>query len=133
VCTNLAGLTNFPVMSTRITHAQFNPPGIPFTTAILKGIYHMLKDGTKFQTTLWLPGHCQVQGIINERTGTDGFQYGDMFEVRLPRPADWNGRFMFQGGGGTEGSLPPAMGNAGTHAFPDACSRLGGRKPGRGA
>ena len=97
-CTNLASLTKFPVTSTRITRAQFNPPGTLSATSILKGIYHMLRDGTKFQTaSLRLPGHCQVQGIINERTGTDGFQYGDMFEVRLPTPADWNGRFMFQG------------------------------------
>ncbi|MBV9724473.1 MAG: hypothetical protein JO299_04795, partial [Gammaproteobacteria bacterium] len=104
-CTNLARLINFPVTSTRITRAQFIPPGIN----------HMLRDGTKFETTsLWLPGHCRVQGIINARTGTDGFQYGDMFEVRLPTQADWNGRFMFQGGGGTEGSLPPATGSAGT-------------------
>ena len=75
----------------------------------------MLRDGTELPTTkFWLPGHCQVQGIINERTGTDGFQYGDIFEVRLPRAADWNARFMFQGGGGTEGSLPEATGSAGT-------------------
>src|SRR5579872_64060 len=101
-CTKLASLTNFPLTSTRITLGQFNPPTIQFIS-ILKGIYHLLRDGTKFQTTgLWMPGHCQVQGIINERIGTDGFQYGDMFEVRLPSPADWNGRFMFQGGGGTK-------------------------------
>jgi pimeloyl-ACP methyl ester carboxylesterase len=114
-CTNLASLSKFPVASTRITLAQFNQPGSLSATSILKGIYHMLRDGAKFPTnTLWLPGHCQVQGIINERTGTDGFQYGDMFEVRLPTPADWNGRFMFQGGGGTEGSLPDATGTART-------------------
>jgi pimeloyl-ACP methyl ester carboxylesterase len=114
-CANLASLTKFPVTSTRITRAQFNPPGTLSAASVLKGIYHMLKDGAKFQTSrLWLPGHCQVQGIINERVGTDGFEYGDMFEVRLPTPADWNGRFMFQGGAGTEGSLPPATGNAGT-------------------
>lgn len=113
-CTKLADLKNFPVTSTRITLAQFSPPGIQFVST-LKAVYHMLRDGTKLRMTdLWMPGHCQVQGIINERTGTDGFHYGDMFEVRLPRPADWNGRFMFQGGGGTEGSLPPAIGIAGT-------------------
>jgi hypothetical protein len=113
-CTNLAKLTNFPVTSTRITLAQFNPPGLS-AASILKAIYHMVRDRTLLQTSsLWLPGHCQVQGIINERVGTDGFQYGDRFEVRLPTPADWNGRFMFQGGGGTEGSLPPATGLAGT-------------------
>ena len=114
-CTNLAFLTKFPVTPTRITLAQFNAPSVMSTVSILKALYHMLRDGTKFQmNSVWLPGHCEVQGIINERIGTDGFQYGDMFEVRLPAPADWNGRFMFQGGGGTEGSVPPATGWAGT-------------------
>jgi len=61
-----------------------------------------------------LPAHCQIDGVINKRIGIDGYPYGDGFEVRLPTPADWNGRFMFQGGGGTEGSVPPATGTAGT-------------------
>ena len=74
----------------------------------------MLRDGTELPTTKFWLGHCQVQGIINKHAGTDGFQYGDIFEVRLPRAADWNARFMFQGGGGTEGSLPEATGSAGT-------------------
>jgi pimeloyl-ACP methyl ester carboxylesterase len=113
-CRNLASLTGFPVTSTRITLAQFNQPGLSAAT-IIKAVYHMIKDRTMLQvSSLWLPGHCQVQGIINERIGTDGFQYGDMFEVRLPIPAAWNGRFMLQGGGGTEGTLPPATGLAGT-------------------
>ena len=102
------------------------------TVSIIKTLYHVLKDRTMFQVnSVWLPGHCQVQGIINERIGTDGFQYGDMFEVRLPTPADWNGRFMFQGGGGTEGSVPPATGSR--DAFSDACAWLGGREPRRRA
>ena len=114
-CTNLANLTKFPVTPTRITLVQFNPPGTTSATSTLAAIYHMLKDGTKYQAnSVWLPSHCQIRGIINERIGTDGFQYGDMFEVRLPIPADWNGRFMLQGGSDTEGSLPPATGQAGT-------------------
>jgi Tannase and feruloyl esterase len=113
-CANLASLAAFPVTSTRITRAQFNPPGVS-AASLLKTIYHMLRDLSLFEaSSLWLPGHCQVQGIINERIGTDGFQYGERFEVRLPTPAAWNGRFMFQGGGGTEGALPPATGLAGT-------------------
>jgi len=113
-CTKLASLTSFPLTSTRITLTQFNRSSLQFIS-VLKDIYHLLRDGTNFQASdLWLPAHCQVQGIINERIGTDGLQYGDMFEVRLPKPADWNGRFMLQGGGGTEGSLPAAIGIAGT-------------------
>ena len=93
-CAKLATLTDFPVAPTRITLAKFFPGGA------------VAANGTA------LPDHCQVQGIIGKRTGIDGFPYGDSFEVRLP--AQWNGRFMFQGGGGTEGAVPPATGNAGT-------------------
>jgi len=96
-CANLANITEFPVTPTQITLAQFNPAG------------------TTLANRIRLPAHCQVQGVINRRIGADGLQYGDMFEVRLPTPDDWNGRFMLQGGGGTEGSLPPAFGyDAGT-------------------
>jgi pimeloyl-ACP methyl ester carboxylesterase len=112
-CRSLANLTNFPVTSTRITLVQFNPPSTTIYN-ILKAVYYMLRNGRTYQGTVWLPSHCQVQGIISERIGTDGFPYGDMFEVRLPTPSDWNGRFMLQGGSGTEGSVPPATGDAGT-------------------
>ena len=48
-CTNLAFLTKFPVTPTRITLAQFNPPGVMSTVSIVKALYHMLRDGTKFR------------------------------------------------------------------------------------
>jgi feruloyl esterase len=87
-CTALAGLQKFPVEPTRITLTQFN------------------------EASATLPAHCRVQGIMEERTGVRGIPYGTRFEVRLP--VDWNGRFMFQGGGGTQGNLSSATGNAGT-------------------
>jgi feruloyl esterase len=93
-CAKLATLTAFPVAPTQITLAKFVPGGATSANGVA------------------LPDHCLVQGIINKRVGVDGFPYGDMFEVRLP--SQWNGRFMFQGGGGTEGAVPPATGNAGT-------------------
>jgi pimeloyl-ACP methyl ester carboxylesterase len=95
-CQKLATLTSFRASPTQITLAKFNPAGS--TSA----------NGTS------LPAHCQVQGIINKRTGADGLPYGDRFELRLPISTEWNGRFMFQGGGGTEGTVPPAIGVAGT-------------------
>lgn len=54
------------------------------------------------------PAHCQVQGQINKRTGTDGKPYAIGFELRMP--SSWNGKFFFQGGGGTDGSVRPALG-----------------------
>ena len=76
-CASLANLANFPVTPTQITSAQFNQAGAVSANG------------------LPLPAHGQVDGIINKRTGSDGYPYGDRFEVRLPTPAEWNGRFMF--------------------------------------
>jgi hypothetical protein len=68
-----------------------------------------------------LPEYCLVRGILQEREGIAGIpgttsyrtnqHYGTLFEVRLP--TSWNGRYMFQGSGGTEGTLPGATGGIG--------------------
>jgi feruloyl esterase len=50
-----------------------------------------------------LPEHCHIKGMINEREGADGKTYGIGFNLRLP--IDWNGRFVFEGGGGLDGIL----------------------------
>ncbi len=55
-----------------------------------------------------VPDHCHVQGKINQRTGIDGKTYAIGFDLRLP--TNWNGRFFFQGGGGTDGVLQDAFG-----------------------
>jgi feruloyl esterase len=56
------------------------------------------------------PTHCRVDGVIDERTGRDGKPYAIGFAVALP--ANWNGRFLFQGGGGLNGSVQPPLGGA---------------------
>src|SRR5690349_19017856 len=55
-----------------------------------------------------VPAHCRVDGVIDERVGRDGKPYGIGFAVALP--AKWNGRFLFQGGGGLNGSVQPPQG-----------------------
>ncbi|MBV9223655.1 MAG: tannase/feruloyl esterase family alpha/beta hydrolase [Acidobacteriaceae bacterium] len=55
-----------------------------------------------------LPAFCRVRGEIEQRTGADGKHYGIHFELNLP--ASWNGKFLFQGGGGLDGFLAPATG-----------------------
>jgi hypothetical protein len=57
------------------------------------------------------PAHCLVEGEINKRTGSDGVEYGDKFELRLPQ--SWAGRLFFQGGGGLDGTVNPAIGATG--------------------
>jgi len=45
---------------------------------------------------------------MKERTSAaDGQKYAIGFEMRLPR--DWNGRFLYQGNGGTDGAVPQAL------------------------
>jgi feruloyl esterase len=55
------------------------------------------------------PAHCIISGIIGQRIGAGGVMFGARFELRLPN--DWNGRFYFQGGGGTDGAVLPAYGD----------------------
>ncbi|MDO5622985.1 MAG: tannase/feruloyl esterase family alpha/beta hydrolase [Paracoccus sp. (in: a-proteobacteria)] len=52
--------------------------------------------------------HCLVEGKIGDRQGVGG-QYGTRFQMRLPD--DWNGHFLFQGGGGMDGFIAPAIGS----------------------
>ena len=61
-------------------------------------------------TSATIPSHCRVEGMINERTGADGRTYGIGFELALPN--NWNNRFLFQGGGGYNGSVRPPIGAA---------------------
>jgi hypothetical protein len=56
------------------------------------------------------PAHCRVDGVIDAYTGRDGKSYGLGFAVALP--ANWNGRFLFQGGGGLNGAVQPPVGGA---------------------
>jgi feruloyl esterase len=56
-----------------------------------------------------LPEHCEVLGKINERTGANGQPYAIKFHLRLPTA--WNGKFFFEGGGGSNGNLGNALGN----------------------
>jgi hypothetical protein len=55
-----------------------------------------------------LPAHCVVDGEMERRTGHGGKPYAIGFSLALP--TDWNGRFLFQGGGGLNGSINPPLG-----------------------
>jgi feruloyl esterase len=63
-----------------------------------------------------IPAHCQADGMINERKGADGKTYGIGFAVALPE--NWNHRFLFQGGGGYNGSVRPPLGGAAAGDIP---------------
>src|SRR5262252_4647841 len=55
-----------------------------------------------------LPTRCRVDGVLDQRTGAGGKTYGIGFALSLPD--NWNGRFLFQGGGGLNGSVQNPVG-----------------------
>lgn len=57
-----------------------------------------------------MPPHCHVAGSFEHRTGIDDVQYAIGFAINLPE--DWNGRFLFQGGGGLNGAVREPVGAA---------------------
>ncbi len=55
-----------------------------------------------------LPQYCRVDGVIDERIGRNGKPYAIGFALALPD--EWNGRFLFQGGGGLNGTVTAPIG-----------------------
>jgi hypothetical protein len=55
-----------------------------------------------------LSPYCRMDGMIDRRTGAGGRTYGIGFALALPET--WNGRFLFQGGGGLNGSVQNPLG-----------------------
>jgi feruloyl esterase len=87
-----AGLADFAFADTTITRAEAVPAGVVGGVAV--------------------GAHCLVQGRMNDRVSeVDGQAYAIGFEMRLPDA--WNGRYLYQGNGGMDGSVSPALGSVG--------------------
>jgi pimeloyl-ACP methyl ester carboxylesterase len=56
-----------------------------------------------------IPPYCRADGVIDQRVGVDGKPYAISFAIALPDR--WNGRFLFQGGGGYNGSVLTPIGS----------------------
>ncbi len=86
-------------------------PGLANTTVTT--VYHA--DGTRrvgnMPTGDLLPGHCVVEGKMDPRVGVDGNNYYIGF--RLSLPDNFNGRMLYLGGGGNDGSLADTSRTAG--------------------
>ena len=63
-----------------------------------------------------LPAYCRMDGMIDRRTGAAGRTYGIGFALALPE--NWNGRFLFQGGGGLNGNVGNPLGGQATGDTP---------------
>src|ERR1017187_3375272 len=96
-CTALTGVRQFPNPNTAITSADLKAASAAVTGPGGRGSIPAL------------PAHCEVRGKMNERTGANGQHYAINFHMRLP--VDWNGKFFFEGGGGSNGNIGDALGN----------------------
>jgi len=94
-------------------------PGIGRITAARTGPAEW-PAGPFGQRAIPLPAHCEVLGVMQERQGRLGQHYAITYRLRLP--AEWNGRLLFQGGGGSNGDIGSALGPAGPGA-PSALAR----------
>ena len=60
--------------------------------------------------------YCRADGVMDARTGAEGKSYAIRFAVALPD--NWNGRFLFQGGGALNGSVSNPLGRQSAGAVP---------------
>jgi hypothetical protein len=97
-----ADLTNLKIPGTnvQITKAEEVPTAPPNT----------VRAGFGPETIpVAIPSYCRADGLLDPRTGAEGKPYAIGFAIALPD--NWNGRFLFQGGGGLNGSVSPPLGN----------------------
>ena len=101
----LGAATPAPLQQCSELIGAFSFAGARFTAATLEPAGRLSNAGQP------VGEHCRVTGRMNERVSpVDGQAYAIGFEMRLPR--DWNGRFLYQGNGGTDGSVVTADGGA---------------------
>ena len=108
--------TAHPVIPCRSLE-HFAPPDFVIETL------ETVRSGTVKQApsgVVELPAHCLFRGTLAPRTSSDGQHFGIGMELRLP--LSWNGKFVFQGGGGLDGVLAASYGTAGG-AEPPALAR----------
>ncbi len=66
-----------------------------------------------YEEATHLPDHCLVQGSLGKRAGAGPDSMERTYEIRfeLRMPENWNGRFLFEGGGYMDGVDWPAYGS----------------------
>ena len=106
-CADMMGF-KAPGVALEITKAEPTPASAPGTVRISPSFPGFV--------SVAVPPFCRVDGVIDRRTGIDGKTYGIRFALGLPD--SWNGRFLFQGGGGLNGSIAPPLGANATGEAP---------------
>ena len=94
---------NLPNCSALVDQLKLSNTKIESSTLVAAGVIKLGNNA--------VPEHCLVKGRMHERKGSDGRDYAIGFEMRLPLA--WNGRFYYQGNGGLDGAVVPALGALG--------------------
>ena len=115
-CALIVLTTPFTFAQTRCSDMlKFQAPGVQLAIskadAMPAAAPGTLRISPNFPATVGVavPSFCRVDGVIDQRTGVDGKRYGIGFALALPD--QWNGRFLFQGGGGLNGSVGFPLGS----------------------
>jgi len=90
-----ANLLNFKTSNVEITKAA------PIASGTMESVPWAGQIGP-------LPAYCRVEGVINRRTGVGGEEFGITFALAMPDK--WNGDFLMQGGGGSNGVVMAPLG-----------------------
>lgn len=106
--------------------AEAAQPETPITRASCEALAKLDTPAHKVDAAEWVaatpaePEHCLFRVTLDPRASNQAdLRFGIGIELRLP--AKWNGRLLFQGGGGLDGVLNPAFGAV--NGFPAALAR----------
>jgi pimeloyl-ACP methyl ester carboxylesterase len=97
-CARLAQFT-LPGSDLQISRAEEVAPAAPGTVRV---------SPSRPPLSIAVPAYCLIEGSFERRTGAGGKPYALGFALALPD--NWNGRFLFQGGGGLNGAVNPPFG-----------------------
>jgi hypothetical protein len=100
-CADLVGLT-LPETDLKINKAVAVPESPPHTVVI--------QPPQPTTVAVAVPSHCRIDGSFERRIGAGGKAY--TFGIAIALPDKWNGRFLYQGGGGLNGTVQPPLGAA---------------------
>ncbi len=98
-CVDLVGL-KIPGSTMVITKAAAVPAAEPNTVQYM--------PPAPMKVGVAILSYCRAEGEIDERIGVGGKHYAIGFAIALPDL--WNGRFLYQGGGGLNGTIAPPLG-----------------------
>ena len=108
----LAGLSLLALAAGSATAAaQATPDACAALSDLSLPGYDLQIDSARHVTDDGVP-HCLVEGSFEHRKGINGKDYALGFAISLPD--DWSGRFLYQGGGGMNGTVNPPVGGVAT-------------------